>query len=369
MLNFPGMKSLNILLPRKTKENLFKGYNLINKKYYSVIHKNIRKLSYPKYLAICLTTRCNLNCSICDRRDVKTFDMDFENIMKLKNPIKYAKMIDLTGWGEAILYPRYADVLSYIFSINDRQKLISQTMNGTLAYKYGDLLKGRLSRLVISLNAATPEIYNREMKRGDFLKTIANVKTFLSMLTNEDRKVIKLHFVAHVNNFKEMPLFVELAKSLNVTQVSFGQFMSNGPDTERETLLNVKKQYNSVLKSVDKVSKKYGVGVYYRRFGEDLGLDPDNCIYPYKWCFIDANGDATPCCYMGSTIFGNVFESSFQSVWFGEKIQRLRKSRYLLPCSLCAPFHPFDNPTSHYTAGYNQKKIGKKTNSKNFGCL
>ena len=103
----------------------------------------------------------------------------------------------------------------------------------------------------------------------------------LSRLTNEDRKVAKLHFVAYINNYKEMPLFVELAKSLNISQVSFGQYMSNGPDTEQNTLLNIKSQYNNSLKKVDEASKKFGVEVFYRRFGENLGLSPKNCMFPF----------------------------------------------------------------------------------------
>jgi MoaA/NifB/PqqE/SkfB family radical SAM enzyme len=374
MINFPGRKFVNTLLPREAKENCFRVYNLLNRKYSGILNnpiifKNPNRLSYPKYLALSLTTRCNLRCTICDREGIKTADMNFGNVIKLRNPIKYAKMIDLTGWGEAILYPKYADVVKFIFSINNRKKLISQTTNGALSEKYGALLKGRLQRLVISLNAATPETYNREMRGGNFDKTISSVKTFLSMLTSEDRKVVKLHFVVHVNNYKEMPLFIELAKTLNVSQVSFGQYMSNGPDTEQNTLLNIKSQYNNILRKVDEISKKYGVEVFYRRFGENLNLSPRNCMFPYDWCFVTTNGDMTPCCYLGDISMGNVFKNSFESVWFGENIQRLRKSRYLPSCLLCASFHPFDNSTSHFTSMYNMKKIGGKVDIKPKGRI
>jgi len=366
MINFPLRKLVNIYLPRKIKENAFKLYNLSLSRYYNIryksalVNKNSINFEYPKYLALSLTTRCNLRCTICDREGFKTADMNFGNVIKLRNPIKYAKMIDLTGWGEAVLYPKYEDVVKFIFSINNRKKLISQTTNGALSKKYSELLKGRLRRLVISLNAATPETYNREMRGGNFDKTISSVKTFLSRLTNEDRKIAKLHFVAHINNYKEMPLFVELAKSLNIFQVSFGQYMSNGPDTEQNTLLNIKSQYNDILKKVDEASKKFGVEVFYRRFGENLGISPNNCMFPHEWCFVLPNGDMTPCCYLGDITMGNVFKNSFESVWSGEKIQRLRKSRYLPSCLLCAPFHSFDNPTCHFTSRYNMKKIGGK---------
>jgi MoaA/NifB/PqqE/SkfB family radical SAM enzyme len=282
--------------------------------------------------------------------------MHFDNLVKLENPIKQAKMIDLTGWGEAILYEKYSDVIAYIFSLNDKRKLISQTSNGVLVHKYAELIRGRLQRFVISLNAATPETYNREMKGGDFNKTISSVQTFMSKITSDDRKTVRLHFVTHVHNYREMPLFVELANSLNVKQVSYGQYMCNSIDTERNTLLNIKTEYNNILTKVDEASKKFRVEVFYRRFGENLGLSSDNCRFPFDWCFLYPSGDITPCCYLGDIIMGNVFDNSFESVWFGEKMQKLRKSRYLLSCSFCAPFQSFDTPQCHFTAKYNLRK-------------
>lgn len=363
MINIPGRRLVNIILPRRTKETLFKGYNSVQLLYNSVryrpfLYKKQTRLSYPRLLVITLTTHCNIQCSICDLREgFKTSHMDFENIFKLENPIRHANTIDLTSWGESILYPKYRDVIEYIFSINKNKKLIAQTTNGCVSHRYASLLKGRLKRFVISLNAATPETYNREMKGGDFDKTIANVKSCLSELTNEDRKVTKLHFVVHANNYKEMPLFVELAKSLNVTQVSFGQFLTSGPDTEQNTLLNIKNEYNDMVKKVEEASKKYGVEVFYRSFGEKLGLTTKNCMFPYEWCIVWINGDMTPCCYLGDYSMGNVFKNNFESVWFGEKMQKLRKSRYLPQCGFCAPFHSFDNLETHCASRYNISKL------------
>lgn len=349
MINFPGRSYINILLSRKTKEDLFRTYNY-------VVSKFPKRRTYPKFLSLSLTTKCNLRCTICDRTNFQTSNMDFNNLVKLKNPIKSARMIDLTGWGEAILYQKYADVIAYIFSLNYREKLISQTSNGVLVHKYAELVRGRLQRFVISLNAATPETYNKEMKGGDFNKTITNIQTFMSNITSKDRKTVKLHFVTHINNFREMPLFVELAKSLNVNQVSYGQYLCNSLENEQNTLLNIKREYNNILTKVDEASKKYRVEVFYRRFGENLGLSSANCRFPFEWCFVYPNGDIVPCCYLADITMGNVFEKSFESAWFGDEIQKLRKSRYLPSCSCCAPFQSFDSPRCHFTAKYNLKK-------------
>ena len=362
MISLPGQRFFNLLLSREIKERAFRLYNTSIQTHCKALTiafklKKANRVSYPENLAISLTTRCNLRCSICDRSNFIPEDMNFDNLFKLRDAIKYAKMIDLTGWGEAILYPKYADTLKYIFSLNKKKRIISQTMNGTFAAQYGDLLRGRLQRLVISLNAAKGSTYNKEMKGADFKKTIRQVEEFLKKLTTEDLKRARLHFVAHKNNYVEMPLFVELARSMNVSQVSFGHYLSNGPDTEKMSLLNIRKEYNDSLKTVEQTSKKYGVEVFYRRFGENLGLSPNNCMFPYNWCFILPNGDMTPCCYLGDINMGNVFRDGFEQVWFGERIQKLRKTRFLPACSMCAPFHPFDSESSHFTARYNIERL------------
>jgi MoaA/NifB/PqqE/SkfB family radical SAM enzyme len=141
-----------------------------------------------------------------------------------------------------------------------------------------------------------------------------------------------------------------------VRQVSYGQYMCSNHETERNTLLNIKNEYNDVLTKVDEASKKFNVEVFYRRFGENLGLSSDNCRFPFDWCFLNPSGDITPCCYLGDNVMGNVFDNSFESIWFGKKMQKLRKSRFLPSCSFCAPFQSFDSPHSHFTAMYNLTK-------------
>jgi len=364
MDNFPGRKFLNIVLQRRTKVSLIRTYMYLMNAYNNVRYVPIRYcypnlLSYPKFLSIFLTTRCNLRCTICDRTNFKTSDMDFEDIYKLRNPIRHAKTIDLTGWGEAILYPQYEDVIKYILSINNKKKLIYQTTNGT-SDRYGDLLRGRLQGLVISLNAATPDTYEREMKGGNFEKTISSVKSLLSKLTEDDRKAVILHFVAHKNNYKELPKFIELAKSLHVTQVTIGHFLANGSNTESNTVICIQNDYNDILEKVEEASKELGIEVFYRKFGENYELSPKNCAYPYRSCFVMTDGEVTPCCSLGDKTFGNAFKNSFESVWFGKMLQMLRKSRNLPECSVCSVFQSFDKFETHLTPRYNQERFIKK---------
>jgi len=350
MINFPGRKLVSFYLTRRQKEFLFRSYN-------KLFTRESTQLKYPDNLSIALTTYCNLRCRFCDRADFKASHMSLENLYKLKLPISHAKVIDLTGWGEAILYKNYANAVDFILKNNDRKQIIAQTSNGTLCNRYSDILRGRINRFVISLNSASKRTYEKEMERGDFNKTLKSVESFMASISPSDRKNVKLHFVTYTENYKEMPAFVKLASDLGVPTVSFGQLLSNGTHEDEFVLMNIKDEYNELLNEVEENGKKHKVEVLYRRFGEDLGLNPAKCMVPFNDVYIRVDGEIAPCCYFGDKSFGNVFEDDFDKVWFSNSgpLADIRKSRSLPECGVCAPYHDFEDIKVHRTARYNQE--------------
>lgn len=364
MLNFILRKQMNFYLTRNQKEFLYRQYNKI---------KSFKKNSvkYPKHLSISLTTYCNLRCRFCDREEFNASYMSLENLKKLNKPIRHAKQIDLTGWGEAILYKHYKQCVKYIFDINKNKQIIAQTSNGSLSNRYADILKGRIKRFVISLNSSTKQTYEREMVGGKFNKTLNNISYFINNIDETDRKNVKLHFVTYTENYKEMPGFIKLASELGIPTVSFGQMMSNNPEENKFTLLNIKSEYNDVLEDVEEVSKKYHIEVFYRRFGENLGLNQNNCTAPFDELFVRTNGEISPCCYFGDVSFGNVFDNNFDDIWFSNSgiLGKLRENRNFAECQVCAPFHEFDNEFIHKTTRHNQWDLGEAVNYKNKGII
>ena len=322
------------------------------------------KYQYPELLSIFLTTRCNLRCFICRREEFKGEDFNYENLVKLEKAIKYARTIDLTGWGEPLLYPRFEDVLNYIYSLNPRKSLIQITTNGTkLSERLAKLLRGHLKSLIVSLNAATAETYNREMKYGNFEETLSSIRAFLSGLEESERSKVLFHFVAHTENFREIPEFITLAKTLGVSNVRIGQYLVNISAHSQYSLLHVKDEYNAVVEQAEDLGNKLGVQLSAPRFysGRELkGFNFSECQSPFKECFIEVNGDIAPCCFCGSYRMGNAYETNFEAVWFGEAYYKLRKKRYLLACNTCMPFIPFDNYKAHFTAYFKETPEFKK---------
>lgn len=312
---------------------------------------------YPKVLSLCLTTRCNLRCFICRREDVRGQDLDFGNLPRLKNAIRHAATIDLTGWGECLVYPKFEEALSYILSLNGRDGLIQITSNGTLLSRgIAARLAGHMRRVTISLNAAAGETYDREMKHGDFGKTMGNVREFASALGEGDRRKINFHFVAHTENFREIPDFVRLARGTGVSSVTIGQYLVGIAEHHRYSLLNAREEYNAVLHEADRLARELGVHLVARRFFGEEATAGFECNDPYDACFVEVDGRVGPCCFCGSYRIGNVFESGFESVWFGEGYRKLRERRHLPACRSCSPFVPFDDPGAHFTAYLKEKE-------------
>jgi MoaA/NifB/PqqE/SkfB family radical SAM enzyme len=307
--------------------------------------------SYPRVLSICLTTRCNLRCFICRREDFKGRDVDFASLARLADAFRHAATIDLTGWGECFLYPRLEEVLSYIYSLNGKDRLIQITSNGTLvSRRSADLLAGHIERVTFSLNAASAAVYRRETKQGDFSKTMRNIQSFASALGEEDRRRINFHFVAHTGNFREIPDFVRLARDTGVSSVTIGNYLVGIPEHCQFALINDRREYNAVLRDADLLASALGVSLSARRFFETAPSTGAACNDPYDACFVEVDGQVGPCCFCGSYRIGNAFESGFEPIWFGERYRRLRQTRDLPGCRSCSPFVAFDDPGAHFTA-------------------
>jgi MoaA/NifB/PqqE/SkfB family radical SAM enzyme len=356
----------NILNTIKPWYNEIKNSHLITKYGLLYLYKfpTLHKFLYPPKIYIFLTTKCNLRCFICSRTYAKMIgdDIDFKNLIKLNNAIKYAKIIDLTGWGEVTTYPKFKEALKYIYLINPNKNLIDIITNGTLLSKETALLlNGHLHSLVISLNAATEETYNRDMKNGNFIKTIDNIKIFMSALNDSEKDKINLHFVAHTENFKEIPKFIELAHNLKIPSVTIGQYFVNYENHKKFTLLNVKQEYNDIILKSNEKAKELNIFFSAQTFSNSdqtiKTYKPMNCLSPFNECFILPNGDVGVCCYSGGVEnMGNAYTTDFESIWFGERYHKLRKHRFLEACKRCIPTVSFDDPNAHFTEYLKQIK-------------
>jgi MoaA/NifB/PqqE/SkfB family radical SAM enzyme len=316
------------------------------------------RYTYPPVISIALNSHCNAACFFCRDADYKGTSIEFSEIRKLESAIRNARVIDLTGWGEPFLYPRLQEIVEYILSVNsDTPHLVQFTTNGTLLSKrWGEMLSGKLHRLVISMNAATPDTYAVQMlyknKHFTLERTIENIREFMGELTPLDRGRILLHMVANTGNFREISSLMVLAKELGVSTVNVGNYICADAEHMSKTLWHVKEEYNAEVARARKLSTEIGVGIHARTFFSDEKklMGAESCTAPFEQFFIEMQGTTAPCCFMGKERMGNVYEEGFEAVWFSDLMNKLRAERFLPPCKVCTIFTPFDSKPAHVSA-------------------
>jgi MoaA/NifB/PqqE/SkfB family radical SAM enzyme len=314
----------------------------------------LTRFTYPATLGIALNTHCNAACFFCREADYKGVWVEFREVEKLEKAIRHARVIDLTGWGEPFLYSDFERVVESVLRLNSSPQSIQITSNGSLlTRRWGELLAGHINLFVISLNAATQETHDQQMryksKNITFERVLNNLRQFLPALTEEDRKRIDLHMVANSDNYTEISQFVAIAAELGIAQVSIGYYISAQKQYMQKTLWNVKKEYNRALERGRNLGAALGVVVHGRKFftNEEKILGAEKCMAPFEQIMIETTGKTAPCCFMGNERIENVYRDGFDAVWFSDVMNKLRKDRYLPPCKVCTVFSPFDDKTTH----------------------
>jgi MoaA/NifB/PqqE/SkfB family radical SAM enzyme len=81
-----------------------------------------------------------------------------------------------------------------------------------------------IDRILISIDAATPDTYHILRRGGNFEQLIKNLK-FVSSIKKRGKIYVGLNFVVQKQNFKEMPDFVIMAKKYKFDGVTFTQLI------------------------------------------------------------------------------------------------------------------------------------------------
>jgi len=258
------------------------------------------------------------------------------------------------------------DVIGKILILNNSKNIITLTTNGSLlSEKWGRVFRGKIYRLVISINAATEKTHANQMrfksKKFTLLDIVNNIKEFQSQLTDDDRGRIVLHMVANTENYHEMDELVRLAASLGIKKVNIGNFICADENLADKTLWNIKEKYNQGLKAAFARGMSSGISVSGRKFfvHEEAIAGAANCMAPFENCFVEMPGTVAPCCYMADFRMGNVYEEGFEAVWFGDLFTKLRRSRYLPACQVCTVFTPFDDKKAHISGYITSKDVAE----------
>lgn len=186
--------------------------------------------SYPYDLALNLSTLCNAHCEFCNYRPIKSSQADFFTLADIKGMtfLKYVGKLGLGGAiGDPLMNPEFPEIFRYLKNTYPHLILRVITNGIGLNNKLCTDFAGKLTRIRISLNAATGKTWEGMMHAKGFDHVCTQV-AFLAELKKRQKPAqpeIILLMVVNRENIHETVKFVELAHALGADAVNFSHFM------------------------------------------------------------------------------------------------------------------------------------------------
>lgn len=287
----------------------------------------------PSWIQIEPTTKCNLRCTMCLRSRTcpdMNYDMNmdvFKLIIDQSINSQFVKpVIKLIGLGEPLLNPKIAFMVEYA----KRKGLTVETVSNFTIINpkvLEKLVEVQLDSLAISLDAASPQAFERIRVGAKFGEVINNIKLFLKIRENMNSVKPRVIFRTTITkeNVKEIPAITELAKSIAVDDVGFTkQIVSDKEDYECPRFMTVGAE-KSQGKTKFWIQKKTSTCPAMRR------------------CYITYDGKVMPCNYLMEIMprdkypqfeFGDITKNSLHSIWFSKSYRQFRVRKAL-------GFHPY----------------------------
>jgi radical SAM protein with 4Fe4S-binding SPASM domain len=306
-----------------SKLSLAKAINaskILSSYYYSRMRSIPDQWGLPISISIEPTTSCNLRCPECPS-GLRSFSrptgmMDkkfFSNIIdELKEHLLY---LTFYFQGEPFLNTDFLEMVKYASSKNIYTSTSTNAhyLNDEVAEK---TIKSGLNRLIISIDGTTQESYQQYRIGGSLQKVLdgaANVVKWKQKLKSKTPHLI-FQFIVVRHNEHQLDEVKSLAKKIGVNEVVFKTAQvydyEQGNDLIplNEKFSRYKKQANGTWAIKNKLL--------------------NHCWKMWHSCVITWDGSVVPCCFDkdASHRFGNLKESSFADVWFGEKYKEFRKN-------------------------------------------
>lgn len=299
----------------------------------------------PGFVQIEPVGQCNLACRMCpvglrdDGRADRVALMPLPRFRRLLDQFPAISELHLQGIGEPLLHPRFFDLVALASARGIR---VSTNSNLTLmsARRAAECVASGLSRLHVSIDAATPECYEWIRVGARYGRLMRGLERLLEAKARTGLGP-RIEFVAVMMraNLGEFAALVELAARLGIPAVSVQRLAH---DFDEHTLpahyapmrafvtaqAPAPADAAAIAASFDaarRVAARTGVSL--RLPAEHPADKPRGCDWPWRGAYVSYRGDAMPCCMVATpdrVNFGNMAISGVARVWQGEAYQAFR---------------------------------------------
>jgi radical SAM protein with 4Fe4S-binding SPASM domain len=279
----------------------------------------IQRPPFPIQVDYELFYGCNLKCPICimslplEERSrwgdpAVKLSLDQVKSMLDEGAAHGQRAAGLNGICEPLMYPDLAEVVAHA---RDRGLVdVMFNTNGLLLDEKisRDLIQAGLTRIMISIDAASEEVYQRIRIGSDFHRVCSNVKRFVELRKEMGRvlPLVRASFCVTSVNEHELDDFTDYWAGV----VDFFSIQ----------------HYGNTFEGAAARSREY---LFSRNHCYAPGASP-RCAQPNKRVMVRHNGDVIPCCDASGLdlVIGNVNRQSIKDIWEGPAAGRIRRLQY-----------------------------------------
>ncbi|MFG0317198.1 MAG: radical SAM/SPASM domain-containing protein [Planctomycetota bacterium JB042] len=280
--------------------------------------RNERVFGHPFHLTLEPGNVCNLRCPLCPtptrESRLPSGLLSLEDARRILDRFPYAVQLVLSNWGEPLLNPALFDIVREA-KARDLSVRMESNLTRVRDGQLEALVDSGLDRLVVALDGASQETYERYRVGGVLETVLANVRRLRAVQVERDdfRTTVVWKMVVHRWNEHELDRARDLADELGM---EFEAVTIWTPDDRREWLPSDRRHAG--------------------RRTEDGG--PTRCHHLWQSVSVNFNGDVFPCCseFAPSDRLVNVLDEPLAPVWNSEELRRRRRAnRGPVNCDRC----------------------------------
>jgi MoaA/NifB/PqqE/SkfB family radical SAM enzyme len=320
----------------------------------SLRRRPARVFSWPRFLQVEITSRCNMACAQCSRSTLgkpsHQGHMSLDLFAHVLRQFRHLQYLTLHGLGEPLMHPELLNIVrearGYSKSVSIGFNTNGVLLTPSLAQ---DLKEAGLNEIGISLDAATPETFRAIRGSTRFVEITENIESIAH--SQKPRPQLAIALVVMQPNIRELVDFVEMAHALGVDRASFCDLSSRWKPTTGDDALAVRDisiAQEQAIKAEARAAELELPFVYTRL---DDALWPGvfmPCFYLWDYPYVTWEGKLTPCCalpYAEEFSFGDLSSVPFRTLWNLEPYRRMRNElRSGVVPEICHGCHHAEDP-------------------------
>ncbi|MFW5499880.1 MULTISPECIES: radical SAM/SPASM family putative metalloenzyme maturase [unclassified Maridesulfovibrio] len=202
--------------------------------------------NHPAQLQVEVTTRCNMNCSMCVKyapeSDISETDLSFEYFKKLGPALEHCEKLVLNGIGEPLLHPDLAAMAAFARERMPKHGSIGFQTNGLLFtdQRARELVNAGVDTFCVSVDSLDSSATQGELHGQSSTDRLARTFSLLRQAAQESGKKISLgaEFVLMADTYKQLPDVIRWAAGQGVEFILCSHVLAYHKSMQEQSLFN-----------------------------------------------------------------------------------------------------------------------------------